>query len=137
MGVGEVPPIIPEPVETDTGGGGDDGVGGGGSSVASAGSVVLYGPVQIGGRRGVYALVAADGACALAVQITHDQGATWTTARLVAAALAGTGGDATYTYVVKLDELLPSFVRIVLVNNKGSALAYRYDLRTYEIAGLA
>ena len=104
-----------------------------GGSVASGGTVVMYVGTTL--RANLFAVAAANGAFTLELQITHNGGSNWVSAKTAVSAAPSAGGDATYTNQAALDTLLPTNSRLVLSNKKGSTLTYRYDYTIVSFAG--
>lgn len=103
---------------------------GSGSAIAAGDFAVVVPPAR--GLRRIFLHAAADKTCAFLVQVTHDNGTTWTTVKVGASAAksvnSGEGDDSTYVNVVELvDYALPMHHRVLLKNTGASAMAFRYS----------
>lgn len=100
------------------------------NGITAGSSVTIYGGLQSTGAAYLYALVASTQTFELYVEISSDNGATYTQAKKVTSAA---GPDSTYTQAAELGQYAPSFYRLTVKNTSGSTSNFRVDVRHFLI----
>lgn len=102
------------------------------AGIAAATSIVLLGPNAVVGNQRIYGLVASTQAFRIDVEISSDNGATFTIAKSIN---SSAGNDATYTQAAEIDQALPSYFRVSARNTSANAANFRGDVRLYVTTG--
>jgi hypothetical protein len=99
-------------------------------TITAGSTIVLFAGVQSTGGAYVYGLVTSTQTFELYVEISPDNGVTFTQAKKIVSAA---GPDATYTQSAELSQYAPTFYRVTAKNTSGSTSNFRVDIRHFEI----